>query len=207
MHSLLVAHVVFSLATVGLSTHLLLWLRPFLKGKFAGIESCKRFALLAASAYGITMLIGLALYPTYRVRVRAEYLDNPSAITRAAEQRAETRLLAERRNAESKAYRRGETPQLQPASVDSEHVARLADEQVKKGVRISRWFDVKEHWSTLGLLLAWALVLILFRWAPSSERKSIVYLVFGLAGGSAFISWSAAIIGILTSAAHSVAAL
>ena len=62
---LLTAHAIFALLTVALSTHLVIWLRHGLRGNFGNQRAVVRFAGLSASAYGITMLLGMALYPTY----------------------------------------------------------------------------------------------------------------------------------------------
>lgn len=59
---------------VGASTHHLLWARRALSG--AGrVRATARFAWMTLAAYAGAMALGLVLYPTYRLDVRAAYLD------------------------------------------------------------------------------------------------------------------------------------
>ena len=215
---LLIAHTFFALATVALSTHLVSWLRHFLRGRFEKRQRTVRFAVLSASAYAITMLLGMALYPTYKIRVRAEYLDNPSRIHRAVEATSKSQILTRARNEELRRYRSGQGPETSAISealatvtpeADQEAVAALAESKVVRGIKLIRWFDVKEHWALLGLLLSLAVCGILLSWKPNKDKgsKSIAKAVTALALGAACISWAAAIIGISTAAARSVAAL
>jgi len=157
------------------------------------------------------MLLGLALYPTYRVRVRAEYLQNPSAISRVTEEGARASRLSARRNEESRRFRNGETTALAPlakmSAQERQSVSYLAEQRIARGAKLVRWFDVKEHWSALGLLLAFALVLLTTIRPDPPLEKNYVRTMMGLALFAAAIAWSAALIGILLSAARSVAAL
>ena len=218
---LLLSHAAAALACVGISTHLLIWLRPWLRGDCANHRSVRRFAFLAVAAYALTMLLGLMLYPTYRVRVRAEYLENPSAIRQATEARELSARRAAARNEESRTFRRGNAepaeetrpgssagplPALGGAARDA--IADRAEERAVAGAKLVRWFDVKEHWSALGLLIAGALALLL-RVPPweSGPTRRMGQGTFALAFAAAAIAWSAAVIGILLTAARSVAAL
>lgn len=206
---LLVVHAVLALATVALSTHLVFWLRPIVGGRFGRNRAVRRFALLSAGAYVATMAVGLALYPTYKVRVRSEFLENPSAITRDTELRARARVLAQERNEESRRYRMGEAAAV-TTPADSEGpgtVVARADARVEHGARLARWFDVKEHWTALGVMMAAALVLIVLSWKPERDTQGISKVVLTLAIGVAGTAWSAAIIGILTAATRSVSEL
>lgn len=205
---LLTAHTFFALATVTLSTHLVVWLRHYLKGRFGKRRSIARFALLSTSAYAITMLLGMALYPTYKVRVRAEYLENPSRIHRAVEATSKAQALTRERNEEVRRYRAGQVP-ISTGVPDAvpEAVTKLAEAQVERGAKLVRWFDVKEHWAVLGFLLSLATCGIVLTWKPDKGSGSIAKSVMALAAGAACISWAAAIIGIATAAARSVAAL
>jgi len=166
---------------------------------------------LAATAYGATMLVGLALYPTYKVRVRSEYLENPSAIRRATEARAADQELAEVRNQESRRFRLGEAREAktltQLSDDDRNAIAMDADARVHRGVKLSRWFDVKEHWSALGLILAGAIALLLWVSPPGKPDRRIATTTMALALLSAGIAWTAAVIGILVTAARSVAGI
>lgn len=209
VQTLLTVHAVLALATVALSTHLVFWLRPYLRGHFDRHHAVRRFAILSASAYAATMLLGMTLYPTYKVRVRAEYLENPSAITRSAETRAKTQILTERRNEESRRYRNNERTLDLPApgEPDQARISADAEARIDRGAKLVRWFDVKEHWTALGVMMAAALALILMSWKPSSDNRAIVRVVFGLAIATASTAWAAGVIGLLTTAAKSVAAL
>lgn len=211
---LLVAHAAGALSCVALTTHLLLWLRPWRKD--AGNHySVRRFALLALGAYGFTMLMGMALYPTYRVRVRAEYLENPSAISRLTEEQATAARLAEARNLESRRFRRGlgsapasasRLSDPAPLSEDErDEIAERAEDRITRGAKLVRWFDVKEHWSALGLMLAAALALLLWVTPSGAPHRGIARTTMGLALASAGIAWFAAIVGIVITAARSVA--
>ena len=209
---LLVGHAGGALLCVALTTHLFMWLRRWARG-VRNHGSVRRFALWAAGAYAFTMLLGMALYPTYKVRVRAEFLENPSAISRATEARAESARLTEARNLESRLFRLGKpnTMQTPDPFTDDERdaIAAEAERRINRGAKLVRWFDVKEHWSALGLMLAGALVLLL--WVKPSEKHSerpqrgIARTTLVLALGSATIAWIAAIIGIVVTAARSVA--
>lgn len=205
---LLVGHAAGALLCVGLTTHLVFWLRRWSRG-VPNHGSVRRFALWAASAYAFTMLLGMALYPTYKVRVRGEYLENPSAISRATEEQAESARLSEARNLESRLFRLGKANTMQtPApftASEREAIAAEAERRTIRGAKLVRWFDVKEHWSALGLILAGALVLML--WVKPSEQpqRGTVRTALVLALGSAAIAWIAAIIGIVITAARSVA--
>ncbi len=205
---LLVVHTVLAFATLAISTHLVLWLRPYLRGVYGNQRGVRRFAAWSVATYVATMLFGLALYPTYRVRVRAEYLDNPSAITRSVEAKARAEATARRHNEESRSYRLGETPRDRSVPQRSaEEIAIEAEQSVKRGVHLSRWFDVKEHWSALGLLMSVGLLFILSTWDPKKGREGIRYVVLGLAISVALSTWAAALIGLLSASARSVTSL
>lgn len=205
---LLILHAVLALASVAISTHLVFWLRPYFRGVYGNERAVRRFAALSAAAYFATMIVGLALYPTYRVRVRAEFLDNPSAITRAVEAKARAEASAHRHNEESRVYRSGEAPRENSLTARSaEDIAIEAEESVARGVHLSRWFDVKEHWSAMGLLMSIALLFILSNWKPDKSREGIRFVVLALALAVALSTWAAALIGLLTASARSVGSL
>jgi hypothetical protein len=131
---LLVLHTALGVAAVGAATHLVIWLRGYLRGQYGRRKAVRRFAWISLALHAAAFLAGNAVYPTYRVEVRAAYLENAGAITaeRAARQRELERIAA----------REGSpAPVLAPAS-----------EQVRDAGKAARWFDVKEHWVALGLL-------------------------------------------------------
>ncbi len=203
---LLIAHAGGALLCVALTTHLFVWLR-----KRRGHRSRRRFALWAAGSYLLTMALGMALYPTYKVRVRAEFLENPSAISRATEDEAEAGSLAKARNTESRLFRLGQaaaiTPPAEPTPEEREAVAARAEKRIERGAKLSRWFDVKEHWSVLGMLLSAGLVLILWPRGSEKPRDEVHRSAVALALLATIFAWLAAIIGVVVTAARSVAPL
>jgi hypothetical protein len=205
---LLIGHAAGALLCVALTTHLFVWLRRWSRG-VPNHGSVRRFALWAAGAYAFTMLLGMGLYPTYKVRVRAEYLENPSAISRATEERAASSRLTAARNLESRLFRLGKANTVQSAepftASERDAIADEAERRITRGAKLVRWFDVKEHWSALGFILAGSLALLL--WVKPSEKpqRGIARTTLVLALGSATIAWIAAIIGIVVTAARSVA--
>jgi len=174
---LLVLHAVLGAAAVGTATHVVLWLR---KGRVSAKSAWLVVALLAAG-----MLVGLAMYPTYKVEVRAAYLENPSAVTVAA--------VAHDKALERVAAREHELPPEPPETMAL----------VRGAAQAARWFDVKEAWALLGLVAALALAGILSLWTPS-EGAAVRSVVLGLAGIVCATTWLAAIIGVVTSAWRAV---
>jgi hypothetical protein len=71
---LLLAHAVVGFAALGAATHLAAYaLLAARRGR--GLVQLRRFSLLSPLALAAQGLLGLALYPTYRVRVRLEHLE------------------------------------------------------------------------------------------------------------------------------------
>ena len=72
--------------------------------------------------------------------------------------------------------------------------------------KMARWFDTKEHWAAVGLLLGVALVAIGRAWRPGPDDPvaagPVVVVVVG-AIVVALIAWYAAIVGLLTTATRS----
>lgn len=77
---LLVIHALLGVAVVGASTHLVVWLRGYLRGKPQRKRSVVRFAWISTILFGLTFLVGNLAYPIYKINVRNAYLDNPAAI-------------------------------------------------------------------------------------------------------------------------------
>jgi hypothetical protein len=167
---LLVLHAILGAGTVATSTHLVVWLRGYLRGKPQRRRAVRRFAWISLVLFGLTFLVGNLGYPIYKVRVRTGYLENPPAVEAAM-------------------------PGAEPAEVEA-HFDRTAN--------IARWFDVKEHWVSLGLMLTLACALILRRWEPIGEAAVIAPLVVGMAATAAATAWLAAIIGLLTSSYRAI---
>jgi hypothetical protein len=174
---LLVVHTALGVAAVGSATHLFLWL---LRGR-----AVRRYAWLVVALMGGAFLAGNVMYPTYKVEVRAAFLEDPTAVTNAA--------TAHEREVAHVAAREHVAP---PETED-------ARTRVRSAAKIARWFDVKEHWVALGLLAAFALAGILAFWTPA-EGSAVKSVVVALAGITAGTAWLAAIIGVLVSAWRAV---
>jgi hypothetical protein len=174
---LLVLHTALGVAAVGSATHLFLWLY---RGRTIG-----RYAWLVVALIAGAFLAGNAMYPTYKVEVRAAYLDSPTAVTNAAAAHEhELAVVAAREH-------------VSPPETEG------ARARVRSAAKIARWFDVKEHWVALGLFAALALAAILAFWRPADGGaiRSVVLCLAGLTAGTA---WLAAIIGVLVSSWRAV---
>lgn len=200
---LLVLHTALGVAAVGAATHLVIWMRGYLRGPSSSSappspaappggahgrrrRAVRRFAWISLALHAAAFLAGNLMYPTYRVEVRAAYLENAGAIAadRAAHQR-ELERLAAREGAPA--------PEVAPAS-----------EHVRDAARTARWFDVKEHWVALGLLASLGLVLLLAFWDPRTGARAIAPAALGLAIVIAGTVWLGAIVGVLTSSWRAV---
>ena len=177
---LLLLHLALGVAAVGAATHLAIWLRPYLRGEFARHRAVRRFAVIAFVLHAGGFVAGHVVYPTYRVEVRAAYLENSAAVVRATEaHQADVRVLAAR---EAVAASQGA-----PAS-----------ELIVGSAKAARWFDVKEHWVALGLFGSAGLLLMLAFWDPRRDDPAPAPVAFGLALVVAGTLWIAAIIGVLS---------
>jgi hypothetical protein len=140
---LLVAHAVLGGTLVALTTHHLVWI---IRSRGARRRGEPRFALLASGAFVAAFVVGATLYPTYRVRVRAEYFDAPRAHDAA--------------RALDRAHRAAPGPLIGTPALE----------------RVARVFDVKEHLVALGLLGSLALLWLSRRADPSAEDARPLYL-------------------------------
>jgi hypothetical protein len=174
--ALLVIHGIAAAVLVGASTHHLLWCRHYLKGRFGRATAERRFALIASVAFVVTFLLGNLLYPTYKVRVRAEYLDAPSAVS------AEVML------------RRSEA---------AHHGAVAAPLERVDLSWVGRLFDVKEHWVALGCAASLVL-LVLSRRAHPSRDPRLLPLYLGLSLVVCATAWTGAVIGLVTASFRAV---
>jgi hypothetical protein len=176
----LVLHTALGVAAVGAATHLVLWSRGFLRGSFGRLPAVRRFAWIVLVLQVIAFGAGNVMYPTYKVEVRAAYLENSEAI--ATDQASHDRQL------ERIAQREGvRTPEATATSA-----------LVRRAARAAHWFDVKEHWIALGILSSLALVFVLGFWDPRSAGRELVPIVFGLTVIIAGTVWLGAVIGVLT---------
>jgi len=183
---MLVLHTGLGVAAVGAATHLVLWSREFLRGKFGRLRAVRRFAWILLVLQVLAFVAGNVMYPTYKVEVRTAYLENREAIVAA--QAAHVDQLA--RVAQREAT--GATE------------ATATQEIVRRAAAAARWFDVKEHWVALGVLASLALVFVLSFWDPRSSGRELVPIVFGLAVVIAGTVWLGAVIGVLTASWRAV---
>ena len=183
---LLLLHTALGVAAVAASTHLCVWLRKYLRGASGRRRAVQRFALIALVFHASAFLVGNAAYPTYRARVRAEYLDSPDALGAAAE--AQARASATMR---ARVLGGSATP------TDGE-LARATAGVADRGAKIARWFDSKEHWVAVGLALAIAVFALLRAWDPERDGRGPATFVWLAALGACATVWFAAVVGILT---------
>jgi len=183
---MLVLHTALGVAAVGAATHLVIWLRRYVRGNYGKRRAVRRFAAYALVLHVGAFLAGNIMYPTYRIEVRTAYLENAGVIVGDQTQRAsELDKIAAREGSPSR--------ELAPTH-----------EVVKRAAKAARWFDVKEHWVALGMLASLALVLVLAFWDPSRDGTGLASIVIGLSVVIAGTVWLGAIVGILTSAWRAV---
>lgn len=81
---LLVLHTGLGVAAVATGTHLVVWLRRYLRGERSR-RSVVKFAAIFVALQAAAFCAGNVMYPTYRVEVRAAYLENPRALAAEGE--------------------------------------------------------------------------------------------------------------------------
>jgi len=183
---MLVLHTALGVAAVGAATHLVIWVRRMNRGQVGLHRAVKKFAIISLVLHALAFLAGSVMYPTYKVEVRAAYLENANAIVEEAVTHA---------RAVDQIARRENTSTVEQ-TVTSQLVARAA--------KAARWFDVKEHWIALGLIASAGLVLILLSWNPRRDGPSLGPIAFGLSLLIAGTVWLGAIIGVLTASYRAV---
>jgi hypothetical protein len=176
---LLIIHAIAAAVLVAATTHHVVWLRGYFRREFGRYKGERRFALIASVAFVITFVLGNLLYPTYKVRVRAEFFDNPAAVAE------EIRLRQAQEKLTSPAPASADLPSLSP---------------------IARLFDIKEHWVALGCAASLAL-LLLSRLAHPREQPTVLMLYLGLALFVCTTAWWGAIVGLITASFRSVGRL
>lgn len=77
---LLVLHTALGVAAVAAATHLVVWLRRYVRGALAKRRAVVRFAWLLLALQIAAFACGNVMYPTYKVEVRTAYLENTRAI-------------------------------------------------------------------------------------------------------------------------------
>lgn len=182
---ILVLHTALGAAAVGAATHLVVWSRRLLRGELGRLRAVRRFAWLVLGLQLAAFIAGNVMYPTYKVEVRAAYLENATAIAGAQDSHA--------RAVERVAAREA----VPPAA------ASPTAELVRRAAAAARWFDIKEHWIALGILGSLALVLVLAYWDPGDGR-ALAPAVLGLAVIVAATLWLGAVIGIATASWRAV---
>ncbi len=175
---LLVLHTALGVAAVGAATHLLLWM-------WRRKPRALRFAWLVVALIGGAFVAGNAMYPTYKVEVRAAYLESPGAVTAQA--------AAHDRDVARVAAREAATP--------SEPTPTMTI--VRRAAQAARWFDVKETWVALGLLAAIALACLLAI-REAADAPVLRPVLLGLAAIVAGSAWLAAIVGVVVASYRAV---
>ena len=177
---LLLGHAIAAAVLVGATTHHLLWCRHYLWGRYGQVKAERRFAAICAIAFVATFIGGNLLYPTYKVRVRAEYFDNPAAITEEVKLRAAQHALV------------GVAP---TPALNTTVVASLSP--------IAHLFDIKEHWVALGCAASLALWILSRKLHPKDEPR-VLALYIGLSAVQCGTAWFGAIVGVVTASYRSV---
>jgi hypothetical protein len=183
---ILVLHTILGVVAVGAATHLVIWMRGYLRGEYGRHDAVRKFAMISLAFHALAFVAGNLMYPTYKVEVRAAYLENANAIidARAAHEREVDKIAA-----------REKSPSVE---------APVTTDLVKRAAKAARWFDVKEHWIALGLIASLGLVLILRFWDPRRDGRALAPVVLGLAIVIAGTVWLGAIIGVLTASWRAV---
>src|SRR5262249_19522857 len=114
----------------------------------------------------------------YKVRVRAEYFDNPPAIAEEVRLRAAQHKLV------------GVAPTPAPTTVTS-----LSP--------IARLFDIKEHWVALGCVAS-VVLWVLSRKVHPREEPRVLPLYLGLAMVQCGTAWFGAVVGLVTASFRAV---
>jgi heme A synthase len=177
---LLVLHAVLGATTVALATHLVVWTWKALRGS-ARTAGLRWFGVVLAVVFATQFAVGNLLYPTYKVRVRAEYLDAPRIQIDEARLRARARADV--------AARLGRAPSPLPNDGD--------DDDERPGLAgVARLFDVKEHLAALALPFAMAACALSLAWRPERDGPMLGRLLFGCAVIVAASAWFAALVGV-----------
>jgi hypothetical protein len=209
---LLVLHGIVAGALVGSATHHALSCRHYLAGRFDRVKLERRYGLVASSLFVATFALGALLYPAYKVRVRAEFLDSPSAVAAEQALRTEAEQLRVRSAGVEKATAGhglrgagGEGGEGDEATAGAESPGRTeGGEAALSG--IAHVFDIKEHWAALGLGASLLLVFLGFRAHPTDDRR-FAPVYFGLSLFVCLTAWIGALVGFVTTSFRSVGGL
>jgi hypothetical protein len=177
---------VLGVAAVGAATHLVIWMRSYLRGNYGRHRAVRRFALYSLVLHALAFGAGNVMYPTYRVEVRAAHLENAGLLTEEH--------VARERALDALAEREGQPP----------YARTPARGEVARAAKLARWFDVKEHWIALGLFASLGLVLVLRFWDPRRGHAALAPVVMTLAVVVAGTVWIGAIIGVLVTSMRAI---
>ena len=183
---LLVLHTALGVAAVGAATHLVLWLRRYVHGEHGRRRAVVRFAWIVLALQLAAFVAGNLMYPTYKVEVRAAYLENAGAVVK------------ERVAHDQELVRIAEREHTTPSS------GAATESLVKRAASSAHWFDIKEHWIAIAIFVQGALVLVLSLWEPKRDGTGIAPIVLAMAIIVAAAVWLGAIIGVLVAAVRAV---
>ncbi len=147
----LVVHAVVGAAVVAASTHLVVWTWKLRRGQAFRAGGARWLAGVGAALYVLQFLLGNLIYPAYKVRVRGEYFESPSAVSEDMRARRARSLGAR-------------APEAPPPRLE----------------RLARLFDVKEHLVALGLALAVAAAFLVRR-ADEGGSALLLFCAIGAA--------------------------
>ncbi len=182
---LLVLHTALGVSAVAAGTHLVIWLRRYLRGAAGRRRAVLKFAWIFFALQLCAFVAGNLMYPTYKVEVRTAYLENVPAFTAQEELHAKAVT-----NVEAKFGQVLEAP--------------ATEDLVKRAAKAARFFDIKEHWIALGLFVSGGLLLLLVMWDPYRDGMALAPIAMGFAILACGTVWLGAIIGVLTAAWRAV---
>jgi hypothetical protein len=210
---LLIVHAVTGAASVAVTTHLALWTRKALRGQRSP-GAVRWFAAVAFGLFVAQFTGGNLLYPTYKVRVRAEYLDAPRIALEDARLRrqAAAELVARTRAGEPAAppQRPEDAPGAGPRGADDVRQGAAPGSgdafqgELPRLGRVARLFDIKEHVAALALPLAAAVLALALAWRPERDGAAPGLLLYGCALALAASTWFAALVGAFTTTFRAV---
>lgn len=185
-------HTILAVSAVAASTHLVVWLVRVLRGNAGRLAAVRRFAIYAAVLHLGAFVAGNLMYPTYKVRVKVQYLQDPQEVIDEGQDRLRAARTAERRH----------TDRSPPPPTEGE-LARATTDLPEGAEKIARWFDAKEHWVAMGLALSIGLAFLLRLWTPK-DGGAVTPIVMTFALGACFTLWFGAIVGVLTASWRAV---
>jgi hypothetical protein len=190
----LVLHTISAAALVAATTHMVVWMRGYRRRQFHRHAAVRRFAWISFGLFVSTFVIGNLAYPTYKVRVRGQYLDMPAAVeaARQSDREAERRLY--QHHNQMRAVR----------GLPEAEVTHRPGISAREAAQAARWFDVKEHWVALGLGMSAALLFLVTGWDPRKHGANLGPLVFALAVGTAATTWLGAVVGIVVTSYRAI---